>query len=105
MVFHIANKSGIAAKEERNEFVNITQFVAQNGRYFLILQPENFLNSFVQMLQGGGLLSCQAERFFPFRFVLCRRKCCQERHPYTTELLGSQCAVAGGQDSFKMNQV
>lgn len=63
MVFHIANKSGIAAKEERNEFVNITQFVAQNGRYFLILQPENFLNSFVQMLQGGGLLSCQAERF------------------------------------------
>ena len=58
MVFHIANKSRIATKEERNEFLRITQFVAQNRRHFLVLQLENFLNCFVQMLQGGGSFIC-----------------------------------------------
>ena len=61
MVFHIANKGHIAAKEEWNEFLNITQFVAQNGRYLLVLQLEDFLNCFVQMLQGGGSFICQAK--------------------------------------------
>ena len=61
MVFHIANKGRIAAKEEWNEFLNFAEFITQNGRYFPVLQLEDFLNCFVQMLQGGGSLICQVK--------------------------------------------